>query len=118
VKQQPRTTTPEVTAAARRRRRRLVHVALVLIGCVIFIDALVGDQGVLATRQARREYEEVATRLQEARLENARLRELSERLRDDPATIEELARRELSLVFPAEKLFIVRNVRPVDDSAR
>ena len=118
MKQQPRSAPPEITAAARRRRLRLVHVALVLIGCVIFIDALVGDQGVLATMQARRDYEQLAGRLHEARLENARLRELSERLRDDPATIEELARRELGLVFPGEKLFIVRNVRPAGEPAR
>jgi cell division protein FtsB len=118
VKQLFRPAPSEIAAANRQRRRRLVHVAVVLIGCVIFIDALVGDQGVLATMQARREYEQVEQRLREARLENARLRALSERLRNDPATIEELARRELGLVFPGEKLFIVRNVRPADDPAR
>ncbi len=100
------------TTAASRKRRRLVHLALVLIGCVIFIDGLVGDQGVLATMQARRTYEQVERQLQDARRENARLRQLSERLRDDPATIEEVARRELGLVFPGEKVFVIRDARP------
>jgi len=104
--------------AARRRRRRLVHVALVVLGGVIFVDALVGDQGVLATMQARRDYEQVQALLDEARAENARLRERASQLRDDPDTIEDLARRELGLLRPGEKLFVVRNARPADDAVR
>jgi cell division protein FtsB len=95
-----------------------IHVALVLLGCVIFVDALVGDQGVLATVQARRDYEQVERLLEAARVENARLRDTSRRLRDNPAAIEDLARRELGLVKPGEKLFILRNVRPAGDPTR
>lgn len=100
------------------KKKTFIHVALVLLGCVIFVDALVGDQGVLATLQARRNYEQAEQLLEQARAENARLREESRRLRDDPAAIEELARRELGLVKPDEKLFILRNVGPAGDPSR
>ena len=99
-------------------KKTSVHVALVVLGCVIFVDALVGDQGVLATMQARRDYEQVERLLAQARAENARLREESRRLRDDPAAIEELARRELGLIRPGEKLFILRDVQPASDPSR
>ena len=40
------------------------------------------------------------------------LREDARRLREDPAAIEEIARRELGLMSPGEKLFIIRDVEP------
>jgi cell division protein FtsB len=46
------------------------------------------------------------------RSENAALREEARRLREDPAAIEEIARRELGLMSPGEKLFIIRDVDP------
>jgi cell division protein FtsB len=78
------------------------------------IDALVGDKGLLAMLQARQQYRALEQSLAEARAENARLREEARRLREDPAAIEEIARRELGLIKPGEKLFIIRDVRPSD----
>ena len=46
------------------------------------------------------------------RLENVRLRDEARRLTDDPLTIEEVARRELGLIRPGEKLFIVKDITP------
>ena len=43
--------------------------------------------------------------------ENARLREEVRRLTEDPAAIEEVARRELGLIRPGEKLFIIKDVK-------
>ena len=99
-------------------KKSFIHFALVLLGCVIFVDALVGDQGVLATMQARQDYKQVEQLLEQARAENAWLRERSRRLRDDPAAIEDLARLELGLIKPGEKLFILRNVQPDVDLLR
>ena len=44
--------------------------------------------------------------------ENAQLREEARRLREDPTAIEELARRELGLIKPGEKVFIIKDVPP------
>jgi cell division protein FtsB len=101
---EPADTTP------RRRRRRAVQYVLVLIGCVIIVDALVGEKGLLAMRKARQQYHALEASLATARADNARLREEARRLREDPSAIEDLARRELGLIKPGEKLFILKDV--------
>jgi cell division protein FtsB len=62
----------------------------------------------------RQEYRALEQSLAHVRAENARLREEAHRLREDPATIEDLARRDLGLIKPGEKLFIVKDVDPPD----
>lgn len=90
----------------------MAHVLLLFVACVLVIDALVGDKGLLAMLHARKEYNQLAADIARARTENARLREEARRLREDPAAIEEIARRELGLIKPGEILFIVKDVAP------
>ena len=52
--------------------------------------------------------------LADVRTDNARLREEARRLQEDPSAIEDLARRELGLIKPGEKLFILKDVPPTD----
>ena len=98
----------------RRRRRRAVEYVLIFIGCVLVIDSLVGEKGFIAMVQARREQRTVEAEVAAAREENVRLREEARRLREDPSAIEEIARRELGLIKPGEKLFIVKDVGPAE----
>jgi cell division protein FtsB len=87
---------------------------LVLIGCVVLGDALIGERGLVAMRRARQEYRVEQQRLDAARAEEARLREQIRLLEEaDAATIEDLARRELGLIKPGEKVFTVTD-RPPD----
>ena len=86
--------------------------ALVCIGCVLLIDAFVGDKGLLEMMKKRAEYGGLADALSRARAENTELREEARRLREDPAAIEDLARRELGLIKPGEKLFIIKDLDP------
>jgi cell division protein FtsB len=81
-----------------------------LVVCVMVVDALVGDQGLVATMRARKQYNQLAADLARIRNENAGLREEARRLREDPAAVEEIARRELGLISPGERLFIVKDV--------
>jgi cell division protein FtsB len=92
--------------------RRIGRWILLAFIAMIVLDALVGDRGLTATLRARREYHELASTIANQRLENARLAEQARRLRDDPRTIEEVARRELGLIKPGEKVFIVKDVGP------
>ena len=94
------------------RNRRIVHLLLLFVASVIVVDALVGDRGLVAILRARHEYDELSAALAKQRAENARLRETARRLKDDPAAIEEIARRELGLMKPGERVFIVRDVPP------
>jgi cell division protein FtsB len=85
---------------------------LAFVACVLVIDAIVGEKGLIAMIKARQQYEALELSLEQARAENARLREDARRLREDPAAIEEIARRELGLMKPGEKLFIIRDIVP------
>lgn len=83
---------------------------MLLAGSVLLVDGVVGDKGLLATLAAERRYEQLRSLVGSARIENAKLRQEARRLREDPTAIEELARRELGLLRPGEKLFIIRDV--------
>ena len=76
---------------------------------VFVVDGLVGDRGLLAMIRARREYDTAASTVARQRAENARLREEARRLREDPDAIEEIARRDLGLIRPGEKVFIIKD---------
>jgi len=75
------------------------------------MDGLVGDRGLMAMLSARRQYDEVSAALTHQRAENERLRNEAARLRNDPTAIEELARRELGLIRPGEKVFIIKDLK-------
>jgi cell division protein FtsB len=94
------------------RRRRIGQILVVLIASVIIVDGLVGDRGLLAMLRARHEYDELAASISRQRAENARLRDQARRLREDPSAIEEIARRELGLIKPGERVFIVKDIPP------
>jgi cell division protein FtsB len=94
------------------RNRRLVQVVLLFVASVIVVDGLVGDRGLLAMLRARQEYDAMSATITQLRAENARLREVARRLREDPSAIEEIARRELGLIRPGERVFIVKDVPP------
>ncbi len=112
--------TPETVSESPRRRtaqpkrgsrvRRVAQIVGVLVGVVMLVDALVGDRGFMAMIRARTQYAELSQALERQKAENARLQEEARRLKDDPTAIEELARRNLGLIRPGEKVFIVKDL--------
>lgn len=100
----------------RRRGRRAVQYGLVFVGCVLVMDALVGEKGLLEMLKKRQEYRALEQSLAAIRADNARLSEEVRRLQEDASAIEDLARRELGLIKPGEKLFILKDVPPTDSS--
>jgi cell division protein FtsB len=96
------------------RSRRLIRLGLVILTAALLVDAIVGENGVLALLQAGRQYDAVERALQQSRDDNAALRETARRLREDPGTIEAVARRDLNLIKPGEKVFIVKDARGRD----
>ena len=93
------------------RTRRIVQLLLIFVGVIIVVDALVGDQGLLVMLRARRQHDELAAAIAGQKAENARLREEARRLTEDPAAIEEVARRELGLIRRGEKVFIIKDLK-------
>lgn len=94
------------------RNRRIVQVLLILGASIIIVDGLVGERGLLAMLRAQHEYDELAASISRQRADNARLRDQARRLREDPSAIEEIARRELGLIRPGERVFIVKDLPP------
>jgi cell division protein FtsB len=80
------------------------------LAAIMFIDALVGDQGWVALSSAQRELSRLADRVERLKIDNAVLEERNRRLRDDPDALEEAARRDLGLMKPGEKVFIVKDL--------
>jgi cell division protein FtsB len=104
------TTTIQTEGRTQRRGRRILIGLFAFAVCVLGVNGLVGDHGLVATIRARKQYNQLAADLARLRNENAGLREEARRLREDPAAIEELARRELGLISPGETLFIIKDI--------
>ena len=100
---------PSTRASLTRRGRRLARYVLGFVTIILVIDAIAGEKGLLTLLKARRDFDAVEQALQGARQENVELRDEARRLREDANAIEEIARRELGLIKPGEKLFIIRD---------
>jgi cell division protein FtsB len=78
-------------------------------------NVIIGERGLVSMVRATDEFEKLSDVVAELRVENQLLREEMRRLRDEPRTIEELARGELGLIQSGEKLFIVAD-RTIGDT--
>ena len=92
--------------------RRVVHWLLLFAAAFIIVNGLVGERGLLAMLRAQQEYDQLSAEISRQRAENARLREQVRRLTEDPGAIEEIARRELGLIRPGERVFIIKDLPP------
>jgi len=92
------------------RTRQIAKLLLVLFAIVIGVDALVGEQGLVAIREAGRQHDDLVAAIARKQAENAGLAEHVQRLQHDAGTIEELARKNLGFISPGEKVFIVKDV--------
>ena len=88
-----------------------MRLAFGLATAILIANALIGDRGLPAHLRMQREHRELAETVETLKAANHRLRREAERLRHDPAAIEELARRDLGLIRPGERLFIVTDHR-------
>jgi cell division protein FtsB len=94
---------------ARIRRQRIIRYSLLGISAAFMVSSLVGDNGLLSSLRARRQYAAAQQQLINLRNENRQLVEEMRRLKSDPAAIEEEARRNLGLIRPGETLVIVKD---------
>ncbi len=114
VREQPSGSPREGASPAPGRRRSVVTMVALGIALLLVCDGIFGQRGVLANRRAQARYEAAVRALEEARQRNAALREEARRLKQDPAAIEEAARRDLGLMKPGEKLFILKDLPKAD----
>ena len=78
---------------------------------VLLVNGLFGERGLVDTIRARRAYASAARDLDQIKRDNEALRERARLLRNDPATIESVARGELGLMRPGEILVTIKDVK-------
>ena len=94
-----------------RQRRRILSYVLIAGAAALMVNAVVGENGYLASLRARHQYAALSAEVTKLRLENQQLKDQARRLKDDPAAVEEAARRDLGLIRPGETLVVVRDSR-------
>ncbi len=94
-----------------RRRSRHLRLVVLFLGCVLLLDAVFGDRGLCQTTKSRQELLRVAQQIADLKRENAALRGEAQRLQQDRATLELVARKELGLVRPGEILVVLTDVK-------
>ena len=87
-------------------RRRLWSV-LVFILCLFLVYTATGERGLVSLSRMESQRDELRFRVDALEGSNAELAEQVSLLRDDPATIENLARTELGMVREGETVFII-----------
>jgi cell division protein FtsB len=96
----------------RAKRRRLLTYALLAGATVLMVNALVGEHGYLATLRSQRDADAITEDIDKIKAESRDLKERTERLKNDPAALEEAARRDLLLIMPGETVVIINNAKP------
>ena len=97
---------------ARIWRRRMTGYALFIAAFVLMVNALVGENGYLATLQARSERDKLLDQIARMRLKNQQMREEIHEIRTNPKALEEAARRELNMMKPGETMVILKDTAP------
>ena len=95
--------------------RRPQGYLLLLVTAVLLANAIIGNSGLFATARANREQAQLQEALDTLRSENRRLHRHVEALTSERHLLEDVARRELGMIRPGERLFVVRSrPSPVD----
>jgi len=94
-----------------RQSRRLWSQAVLFAACVLLVNAVFGDKGLMDSLRARKASTAAARDLERLKHENASLHDQVRRLRSDPSAIEAVARGELGLARPGEILVTIKDVK-------
>lgn len=105
----PRARRRLVGAEAQQRRQRLVRYVLLFVSAAFMVNALVGDNGMLATMKIGRTYAQLWHEVNDLRTRNRNDLNEMNRLKSDPSAIEEAARKDLGLIRPGETLVIIKD---------
>ena len=111
---------PVDTPAVPRRpqpKRRATRFLVTLVAAVLVGNAFIGERGLVAMIRANRDFASLSRVIAALRVANEELRADVRQLREEPRAIEEVARRELGLIRPGERVFIVTTAPALDTSA-
>src|SRR5262245_29264275 len=101
-----------MTGAAGNREPSLRHRAATLASLLaliaLVVGSLFGDRGLLHLMAERERSERLQAEVEELRAQNSRLASEIVALRRDPRAIERIAREQLGLARPGERVFLIR----------
>ena len=97
---------------AQQWRRKMTAYGLYGAAFVLIVNALVGESGYLATLSGKSEQDRATRELAVMRHKNQALQEQIERLKTDPAAVEEEARRKLNMIKKGEVMVVVKDPPP------
>ncbi len=97
---------------ARAWRRKVTGYALFIGAFVLMVNALVGENGYLATIRNGSEHRSLSRELAALRVQNQQIQEDLRRLRTDRSALEEVAREQQGLKRPGELTIILKDVQP------
>jgi cell division protein FtsB len=89
-----------------------VKYGIAFVFAVLVVNAVAGERGYLELKRLEQQHADAAARLAARRAENAALQTAIQRMRNDPAAIEEAVRRQLGYAKSGELVFTVREPRP------
>jgi cell division protein FtsB len=101
----------ELPPIPRRQPRRFWSHAVLFAACVLLVNAVFGEKGLMDSLRARNASTAAADALDRLKRENASLRDQVRRLRSDPSAIEAVARGELGLARRGEIVVTIKDVK-------
>jgi len=102
----------ETVRELRDLRRRLWSWGLTVGMIVLLVNAVVGENGYLATLRVRQEKAAEEAEVARLRIANAALQDETRRITEDPSALEEAARRALGLMREGETMIVIRDAAP------
>jgi cell division protein FtsB len=89
-------------------RKKALILASIIVVIGLVVGSLFGDRGLLQLVSQRERADALARDVEQLKADNARLADDIRALREDPSSIERLAREELGLARPGETVFVIR----------
>jgi cell division protein FtsB len=97
----------------RTRSYRSAILALLLVCVALVVHEIYGEHGYLALRRERREYDSIQQEVRRLQEENQQLERRIEALKSDPKAIERIARNQLHMARPGERIYTLPEKVPV-----
>jgi cell division protein FtsB len=93
------------TSLGKTRTYRGAILALVLLCIALVVHEVYGERGYLALRRQKKEYDSLQQEVRRLQEENQQLEKYIEALKSDPKTIERIARDQMHMARPGERIY-------------
>ena len=87
---------------------------LLLVSIALIVHNIFGQNGYLALRRQRKEFQTLQQQLLQLKQENEQLDKENRALKSDPAAIERMAREQMHLAKPGEKIYTLPDKAPTN----